>query len=279
MSYRKMLVEQENQDVRMIDQCNILDLCRSSYYYEPKEMKTEDLSLLNSLDEFYTEYPCYGYRKAHQLLLNEGHDIGKDRVLKYRQMLGLEAIYPKKRTSIPDKRHKIYPYLLKGLKITKPNQVWAADITYIRMHKGFCYLVAIIDWRSRYVLSHRISNTLDTDSCIAALEEALRKFPKPEIFNTDQGSQFTSEAFTSILLKNEIKISMDSKGRAIDNVIIERFFRTLKYEHVYIQEYFTISEIKTGIAEFIDFYNKQRIHASLLYKTPANIYNLMVGKK
>ncbi len=253
----------------------MLDLCKSSLYYRARaQYSSEDIKILNRMDEIYTEQPFTGYKKIHQQLLREGFLIGRDRVLKYMHILGLETIYPKKKKGLsnPDKEHIIYPYLLKDIEITMPNKVWAIDITYIRMKGGFIYLVAIIDWFSKYLLSYRLSNSLEVSFCKKAFEDALEKYPRAEILNSDQGSQFTSSIFTKILLENNIKISMNSKGRAIDNIAIERFFRTLKYENVYINEYETVKEVKQGIKKYIQFYNVKRLHQSLEYNTPYEIY-------
>lgn len=255
------------------EQSEILSLNRSSLYYQAKpEFDEQDLRILHRMDKIFTDCPFYGHRRVWQDLLQEKYEIGRDRVLRYMHVLGLEPFYPKKKTSIPDKEHKIYPYLLRDLEITRPNQVWSADITYLRLEHGFCYFVAVIDWYSRYILSYRFSNTLDSDFCIAALTEALQGYPAPEIFNTDQGCQFTSEKFTNILLDHGIKISMDSTGRALDNVIIERFFRTLKYEHVYLQESQTMLELKESVADYLKFYNYRRKHSTHDYQTPYDVY-------
>lgn len=261
-----------NPNISLLKQCEIIDLNCSSYYYTAIDMSHKDRTILNEMDRIYTDYPFYGYRKIHIALKNKGFCIGKDRVLKYKRILGLNTFYPKKRTTIPDSNHKIYPYLLKGLSITTPNQVWSTDITYIRMKHGFCYLVAIIDWYSRKILSFRLSNTMDVNFCVDALNEALDEYPNPEIFNTDQGSQFTSTIFTNILLDKKINISMDSKGRATDNIIIERFWRSIKYENIYLNEYQNIFELELGIDRYIKFYNHKRFHQSLNYKTPNYIY-------
>jgi putative transposase len=236
----------------------------------------EETLLFNEIDRIYTDMPYYGHRKIWKELLKRGILIGRDRTLNYMHIMGLEPFYPRQHTSIPDKQHKKYPYLLKNMLICRPNQVWAADITYIRLAKGFCYLIAIIDWYSRYILSYRISTTLDVSFCIEALQEALAKYPAPEIFNTDQGSQFTSVDFTDILLSSGIQVSMDSKGRAKDNIIIERFFRSLKYEDIYLKEYRSIAELKIGVAQYMFKYNHVRLHESLDYRLPAEAY---LGKK
>ena len=271
MNTKRQLVK-DNEDMSMVEQCGLMELSRSSFYYEPVPYSEEELNLFNEIDVVYTDMPYYGHRKIWHELLRRGLLIGRDRTLKYMQIMGLKPFYPHKGTSMPDKQHKKYPYLLKDMLICRPNQVWAADITYIRLAKGFCYLVAIIDWYSKYILSYRISTTLDASFCVDALREALGKYPTPEISNTDQGSQFTGMDYTEILLSQEIKISMDSKGRALDNVIIERFFRSLKHEDIYLKEYRCLAELKTGVAEYMFKYNHERLHEALDYRTPAEIY-------
>ena len=271
MNTKRQLVK-DNEDMSMVEQCGLMELSRSSFYYEPVPYSEEELNLFNEIDVVYTDKPYYGHRKIWHELLRRGLLIGRDRTLKYMQIMGLKPFYPHKGTSMPDKQHKKYPYLLKDMLICRPNQVWAADITYIRLAKGFCYLVAIIDWYSKYILSYRISTTLDASFCVDALREALGKYPTPEISNTDQGSQFTGMDYTEILLSQEIKISMNSKGRALDNVIIERFFRSLKHEDIYLKEYRCLAELKTGVAEYMFKYNHERLHEALDYRTPAEIY-------
>ena len=271
MNTKRQLVK-DNEDMSMVEQCGLMELSRSSFYYEPVPYSEEELNLFNEIDVVYTDKPYYGHRKIWHELLRRGLLIGRNRTLKYMQIMGLKPFYPHKGTSMPDKQHKKYPYLLKDMLICRPNQVWAADITYIRLAKGFCYLVAIIDWYSKYILSYRISTTLDASFCVDALREALGKYPTPEISNTDQGGQFTGMDYTEILLSQEIKISMDSKGRALDNVIIERFFRSLKHEDIYLKEYRCLAELKTGVAEYMFKYNHERLHEALDYRTPAEIY-------
>lgn len=254
--------------------CDLVDLGRSSFYYEARPpFDLVDLKILHRMDAIYTEHPYYGYRSIRDELVGEGFSIGNDRVLKYMKILGLEAIYPKKKTTIADRTHKVYPYLLQGLDINRSNQVWASDITYIRLVGGFCYLVVIMDWHSRCVLSWRVSNSLHVEFCVSALQEALRKYGKPEIFNTDQGSQFTSEEFTQILKEQQIQISMDSKGRWADNVIVERFFRTVKYQDIFIKDYKTLQDVREGLQKYLQFYNERRRHTSLQKRTPWLAYN------
>lgn len=271
-SVTKSNLVEKYSELSVRKQCELLDLSRSSLYYSPVGLRKEQIDLMNEIDLIYTEIPFYGYRKVWQELLNRGFHIGRDRTLKYMQLMGLEAIYPKPKTSIGNLEHRIFPYLLKNLKIEKPNQVWSTDITYIRMSGGFCYLVAVIDWFSRAILSYKLSNTMTIDFCIQALEEALCKYPKPEIFNSDQGSQFTSNNFTKLLLERDVKVSMDGKGRAIDNIMIERFWRSIKYEDIYIKNYLSLKEARSGIASYIDFYNNKRLHAALDYKVPFSVY-------
>jgi putative transposase len=259
-------------------QCALLDVPRSSWYYKPQSTSTYTELLMRLIDEQFTRTPFYGSRKITAWLHNEGHEVNRKRVRRLTQLLGLETIYAKPRTTIPSKQHKKYPYLLRGLKIERPNQVWSTDITYIRMKKGFVYLTAVIDWYSRYVLSWELSNTLDTSFCLEALEKAL-KVATPEIFNTDQGVQFTSDDFTSRLLKSGIAISMDGRGRALDNVFVERLWRSVKYEEVYIKDYEGAPSAFEGLKAYFRFYNDERLHQSLGYKTPKMIYGDITLKK
>ena len=244
----------------------MLSVSRSGWYYQPKGVSEENLALMKLIDRLYLAIPFYGARKIADCLKRQGHMVNRKRVQRLMRLMGIRAIYRRPRTSKPGKGHKIYPYLLKGLKITRSNQVWAADITYIPMAKGFLYLVAIIDWYSRYVLSWRISNTLDADFCVEALEEALRK-GRPEIFNTDQGSQFTG-----MLKKHNIRISMDGKGSYNDNLFIERLWRTVKYEEVYLNAYQDGREARISLGNYFRFYNTERPHQTLGYRTPAEVF-------
>jgi putative transposase len=249
----------------------LLGLNRSSLYYEPVEISESDLTIMKLVDRQYLATPFYGSRKMAAWLKSQGENVNRKRVRRLMQIMGLQALYRRPRTSKPGSGNKIYPYLLKGLKISRRNQVWAADITYIPMQKGFLYLVVILDWYSRYILSWRLSNTLDNSFCVEALKEALRK-GQPEIFNTDQGSQFTSQEFVTILEKRGIQVSMDGSGRYTDNLFIERLWRTLKYEEVYLKAYQDAREAGTEIGKYIRFYNAERPHQSLKYKTPAQEY-------
>jgi len=250
----------------------LLDISRSGLYYQPKVISEEDLALMKLIDRQYLATPFYGARKIAAWLKSQGHRVNRKRVRRLMQLMGLKAIYRRPRTSQPAPGNKIYPYLLSSMKIRQPNQVWAADITYIPMARGFLYLVAIIDLYSRYVLSWRLSNTLDAGFCVDALEEALKK-GRPDIFNTDQGAQFTSEAFTGILQQHGVRISMDGKGSYNDNLFIERLWRTVKYEEVYLKAYQNGKEARTGIGNYFRFYNTLRLHQALGYRTPAKIFN------
>jgi len=254
-------------------QCNLLGLNRSSYYYRAKDnLDDSDYEVLGRIDEIFTEHPYYGTRRMSHILRSEGLSVGRKMVRKYYQILGIETVYPKINLSRRNQAHKVYPYLLNNIEITHPNQVYCADITYIRLKRGFVYLVAIMDWYSRYILSWRVSISLENDFCVEALNEAILLYGKPEIFNTDQGVQFTSKDFTQILEQQGIAISMDGKGRALDNVFIERFWRSLKQEKIYRFDLETVREAKTAISDYIEFYNRQRPHQSLGYKTPQEVH-------
>ena len=249
-------------------QCDLLDLSRSGVYYDPAPLSAKEMGLMRQIDEIHLAYPFYGSRKIRNELWARGYDVGRDRV----RRLGIEALYVKPRLSLAHPVHVKYSYLLRGLEITRANHVWAADITYIPMVKGFCYLVAIMDWASRMVLSWRLSNTLDSSFCVDALEEAIAKYGHPEIFNTDQGSQFTAGAFTDTLRSKGIAISMDGKGRWMDNVFIERLWKSVKYEDIYLKAYGSMAEVKKGLATYFTFYNERRWHQNVDRKTPAMVY-------
>lgn len=253
-------------------QCLLLDMNRSTAYYQAVGESQENLAVMRKLDELYIERPTRGSRTMKDALEDRGFLVGRHRIRRLMQIMGLSAIYPKKRTSIPGKGHKIYSYLLRKLKIIRPRQVYASDITYIPMAKGFLYLVAIIDWYSRKVLSWRLSNTMDSDFCVEALEEAIALYGAPEIFNTDQGSQFTSTEHTEVLKKHRIKISMDGRGRWIDNVFVERLWRSLKYEEVYLKAYESVAEARKSIAIYFDYFNNERRHSSLGRRTPDDVF-------
>ena len=253
-------------------QCALVGLPRSSWYYQPVLAPALTQELLDRLDEQYTRTPFYGVRRMTAWLRGQGHVVNRKRVRRLLRLLGVEAIYPKPSTSTPAPGHRIYPYLLRGVPITRVDQVWSTDITYIRLERGWLYLVAILDWYSRYVLAWEVSNTLDSDFCVAALDRALAR-GRPTIFNTDQGSQFTSHAFTGRLLAAEVQISMDGRDRALDNVFVERLWRSVKYEEVYLKSYPTVPAAIDGLRGYFRFYNEERLHQALAYRTPAAIYH------
>ena len=252
-------------------QCQLLSLNRSTVYYQLQGVPEEDLKLMRLIDEIHLKRPFYGSRRVRDNLQDLGYSVNRKKVQRLMRQMGIMALYPKRNTSRPGKGHKIYPYLLKGLTIDRPNQVWATDLTYIPMAKGFVYVVAIMDWYSRKVLSWRVSNSMDADPCVEALEEAINRYGAPEIFNTDQGSQFTSDAFTGVLKAADIQISMDGKGRWVDNVFVERLWRSLKYEEVYLKAYDTVAEARKGIGNYFRFYNRERRHQSLDRQTPDQV--------
>lgn len=271
-SQRKSLID-NGHELSVRRQCELLELSRTKLYYKPKPLSEAKLAVINKVDEIYTEHPYFGSRRMVEELKDSDIYIGRQQVASYYKILGLEAVYPKVNLSKRNHEHKVYPYLLRYLPITQVNQVWSADVTYIRLKHGFVYLVAIIDWYSRCILSWKLSTTLTADFCVEALQEALDKYPAPEIFNTDQGSTFTAQSFIGLLLKHKISISMDGRGRALDNVFIERFWRSLKQEKIYLVELYSVKEAKIAIAEYMDFYNLKRKHQSLGYKVPNNVYN------
>jgi putative transposase len=266
------MVDTDHPRLSITKQCELLKISRSSWYYEALGESPLNLKLMRLIDEQFLDSPCYGARQMARYLRRQGYWVNRKRVRRLMVKMGLMAIYQKPRTSAPHPEHKIYPYLLGGLEITRPNQVWCADVTYIPMRRGFLYLVAVMDWYSRKVLSWQLSNTLDADFCVTALEEALSRFGKPEIFNTDQGSQFTSVAFTQALKAAGVKISMDGKGRWMDNIMIERLWRTLKYECVYLNAFETGREARKGIGQWFRRYNEERPHSSLDDRTPYEAY-------
>jgi putative transposase len=262
-------------------QCKLLAVTRSVVYEQKKgSQKEEDeleYALLNKLDEEYTRHPFYGTRRMTKYLCGCGYAVNRKRVQRLMQRLGLAGMAPGPNTSKPHPQHKLYPYLLRGLDIIRPNQVWSTDITYIRLLHGFVYLVAIIDWYSRKVLAWRLSNTMDAGFCVDCLEAAIKNYGTPEIFNTDQGSQFTSDSFTGVLIKNGITISMDGRGRALDNIFVERLWRTVKYEDVYLNKYENMQDLLVGLTHYFLFYNEERLHQSLGYKTPDVVYRTAIG--
>jgi putative transposase len=264
-------VEHDHAEISIRRQCELLGANRSGLYYEPVGESEENLRIMRLLDEQYTRAPFYGSRRMTEWLATKGYEVNRKRVSRLMEVMGIEAVYPRPRLSQPGQGHRIYPYLLRDVKVERVNQVWSADITYIRMVQGFLYLVAIMDWFSRFVLSWSLSLTMEVDFCIEALKRALRRGP-PGIFNTDQGSQFTSEKFTGNLTERQIAISMDGRGRCMDNIFIERLWRSLKYEEVYLKDYASVAEARAGIDVYFRFYNHERLHQSLDYRTPAGIY-------
>jgi putative transposase len=271
-SDRRALVDRGERSPSIRRQCALLGVARSGVYRPPRPANDNDLLLMRRLDELYTAWPFLGSRRMTTLLRVEGYPINRKRVQRLMRRMGIAALGPKPRTTKPAPGHKIFPYLLRNLAIERPNHVWAADITYVPIGRGFLYLVAIIDWASRAVLAWRLSNTMDVEFCLAALEEALVRFGRPEIFNTDQGSQFTSGAFTGMLAAAGIRISMDGRGRWIDNVFIERLWRSLKYEDIYLKGYADGREARAGIAQWLAFYNHRRPHQALANRTPMAVW-------
>jgi putative transposase len=266
------MVDAQEAPLSISRQCKLLSIPRSSFYYRHKAINVEDLDLMQLIDEQYLKTPTWGSRSMRSHLWRLGYKVNRKRVQRLMRLMGLEAIYPKPRTSRPHPEHKIYPYLLRDLRIERPNQVWAADITYIPMARGFMYLVAVMDWYSRKVLSWRLSNTMEADFCVEALEEAIERYGCPEIFNTDQGAQFTSEAFTKVLKDNGIAISMDGRRRVQDNIFIERLWWTLKYHYLYLRSFTNGSELRDGLRNWFLFYNTDRFHQALDNKTPDEVY-------
>ena len=266
------MIDPQHPNLSVSHQCRLVGVPRSSFYFKPQPVKPEDLELMRMIDEQYLKTPFYGSRSMTKHFRRLGHKINRKRVQRLMRLMGIEAVYPKPRTSKPHPDHKIYPYLLRNLTIDRPNQVWAADITYIPLKRGFMYLVAVMDWYSRKVLAWRLSNTLDADFCVSALEEAISLYGRPEIFNTDQGSQFTSHAFINILKDNDIQISMDGRGNFRDNIFIERLWWTVKYQYLYLHAFNDGAELRQGLRDWFRFYNKERFHQSLDDKTPDEVY-------
>ena len=269
---RKAMIRRDHPDLSLSQQCQVLAISRSSFYYRSKGESAENLALMRRIDELFLKYPFYGSRQMVRQLRREGICVGRHRVHRLMHLMGLEAIYQAPKTSTPHPAHRIYPYLLKGMVIDRPNQVWCADITYIPVQRGFLYLVAIMDWATRHVLAWRLSNTMDVRFCLEALNEALARYGKPEIFNTDQGSQFTSFDFTGLLKAAEVTISMDGRGRCMDNIFIERLWRSLKYEAVYLHELTDGFKAERVIGDWINFYNTERPHSLHDGQTPAEAY-------
>ena len=268
---RRDMIDRGHSGLSIVRQCELLNISRSSVYYSPAEASEHELELMRLMDKQYLLTPFYGSRKMGVWLRGQGHHVNRKRVQRLMRLMGIEAIYRRPRTTRPDSGHRVHPYLLRGLQIDKVNQVWATDITYIPMSRGFMYLVCVMDWHSRYVLSWRLSNTLDANFCVDALEEALSS-EAPGIFNTDQGSQFTSEAFTSVLGNRGGQISMYSAGSYMYNVFVERLWRSVKYEEVYLKAYESVAEARAGIGAYLRFYNGERPHQALDYRTPAQVF-------
>jgi len=269
---RKAMIRRDHPDLSLSQQCQVLAISRSSFYYRSKGESVENLALMRRIDELFLKYPFYGSRQMVRQLRREGICVGPHRVRRLMHLMGLEAIYQAPKTSTPHPAHRIYPYLLKGMVIDRPNQVWCADITYIPVQRGFLYLVAIMDWATRHVLAWRLSNTMDVWFCLEALNEALARYGKPEIFNTDQGSQFTSFDFTGLLKAAEVTISMDGRGRCMDNIFIERLWRSLKYEAVYLHELTDGFKAEQVIGDWVNFYNTERPHSVHDGQTPAEAF-------
>ena len=271
-------VEPTHKQIPICRQCELLGLSRSTVYYKRRGETAYNELLMKLIDQQYIETPFYGIAKMTEWLGRQGHHVNHKRVRRLMRQMGLEAVYPRRKRSLStlEKQHRIYPYLLKDVQVNQPDQVWSADITYVRMYRGWLYLVAVMDWFSRHVLSWEVSITLDSDFCVSALKQALR-LGKPEVFNTDQGSQFTSVDFTEVLLDAGVQISMDGKGRVFDNIFVERLWRTVKVEEVYLRDYQTVAEARYYLGRYFEFYNHRRLHQALGYRTPAEVYPRAVG--
>ena len=272
MKPRKKMLEKGHSGLSLKHQCELLSINRSSVYYKSRPIRVEDLELMKLMDDQYMKTPVYGSRSMRDYLNKQGYPVSRKRTQRLMRRMGIEAIYPKPKTSKPHPGHRIYPYLLKGLTIDRPDMVWCSDITYIPLKRGFMYLVAVMDWHSRKVLSWRISNTLDSEFCVSALEEAIEYYGHPEIFNTDQGSQFTSDAFTGVLKANGIRISMDGRGRCRDNIFIERLWWTVKYHYLHLHAFESGLELQKGLRKWFEYYNRERTHQSLNRMTPDACY-------
>jgi putative transposase len=275
LEQKRKVIEPANRNIPVYRQCELLGLNRGTLYYKSRGATQYNETLMKLIDRQYVETPFYGIDKMTEYLCRQGHHVNHKRVRRLIRQMGLEAVYPRRKRglSISDRQHKIYPYLLKDVAITRTDQVWSADITYIRMYRGWLYLVAVMDWFSRYVLSWEVSTTLESEFCVMALKHALG-YGRPEVFNTDQGSQFTSEGFTKVLQAADIQISMDGKGRVFDNIFVERLWRTVKVEEVYLRDYQTVAEARYGLGRYFDFYNNRRFHQALDYRTPAEVYGV-----
>jgi putative transposase len=270
---KRQCIEPEHGQLSVERQCELIGLPRASYYREPVQGESEEnLALMRRIDELYTRYPFYGTRKMRDHLRREGYKVNRKRVQRLMRKMALVSIAPKPDTSRPAPAHKVYPYLLNGVAIEQAKQVWCSDVTYIRMTGGFVYLTVVMDWHSRYVLSWELSVTLEERFCVNALQSALRRHGCPQIFNTDQGAQYTGKAFTDVLKAHEVRISMDGKGRAMDNIMVERLWRSVKYEEIYTKEYATVTELVSALRTYFEFYNHERPHQSHDAKTPAEVY-------
>ena len=278
LEQKRNAIEPANKRIPVYRQCELLGLSRSSLYYKPRGRTEYNEMLMKLIDEQYVETPFYGIDKMTEFLCCQGYQVNHKRVRRLMRQMGLEAVYPRRKRglSISDRQHKIYPYLLRDVEITRSDQVWSADITYVRMYRGWLYLVAVMDWFSRYVLSWEVSTTLESEFCVTALKRALG-YGRPEVFNTDQGSQFTSDDFTKVLLDAGVQISMDGKVRVFDNIFVERLWRTVKVEEVYLRDYQTVAEARYGLGRYFEFYNNRRFHQSLDYRRPAEVYDVAVG--
>lgn len=275
------MIEPLHKKLSVSRQCELLNLARSGYYRKDRQIgETEyNLELMRLLDEEYTRRPFYGSRKLRKYLNDQGYKVNRKRVQRLMKVMGIQSVAPGPNTSKPAPQHKVYPYLLRDIEITRANQAWCTDITYIRLKGGFVYLVAIMDWYSRKVLSWEVSSTMDDSFCVSALERALRLYPKPEIFNSDQGSQFTGKAFTSVLKDADIKISMDGKGRCMDNIFIERLWRSVKYEEIYLNDYESVDQLRRALGKYFYFYNEERPHQHFDYQTPMAVYQESIAMK
>lgn len=273
LSEKQTAVEPSHKQLSIHRQCELVGLSRSSYYRQPAPESEKNLELMKLIDEIYTKYPFFGSRKMRDYLNRQGYGVNRKRIQRLMRLMGLASAAPTRKLTVPNKAHKVYPYLLKNMDINRSRQVWCSDITYIRLKRGFVYLTVVMDWYSRYVLSWEISTTMDDGFCTSCLQRAIRQYGCPEIFNTDQGSQYTGTAFTGILKEHGIGISMDGKGRAMDNIMVERLWRSLKYEDIYLKDYESVPELIEGLRAYFAFYNDERPHHSFGILTPAEVYH------
>ena len=271
---RRQMIEPEHPQLSIVRQCELVSISRSGFYHRPAGEAALNLELMRLIDAQFLETPWYGSRQMSRHLRHEGYVVGRKRIRRLMAKMGLAPIYQRPRTTVPNPEHRVFPYLLRDLVIDRPNQVWCADITYLPMRRGFLYLVAVMDWATRKVLAWRVSNTMEVEFCLEVVEEAMARFGRPEIFNTDQGSQFTSNCFIQTLKDKQITISMDGKGRALDNIFIERLWRSVKYENIYLNAYADGTALYQGLKTYFDFYNRERFHQNLAYQTPQSIYQL-----